>query len=159
MRGYIRPRGPGRWQIRCEAGTTTTGERRQAFKTVYGTKGSAQRELASLVASINNNAYLHPVKSTVGDFLPRWLETYAKGRVTPLTYEKYDEIVRKHLIPKFGHVPLSRLQPEHIQSVYTQWTAAGRLDGKPGGLSPATIAKFHAVLREALQTALKWRML
>lgn len=159
MRGHIRPRGPDKWQLVCETGLSPTGKRRQAFKTFCGSKRAAQRELANLIASINARTFLHPAKTTVAAFLERWLETYARARVTALTFEKYGEIVHKHLIPALGYVVLSRLQPEQIQQLYAQWMTMGRLDGKPGGLSPSTVAKFHAVLREALQTAVKWRLL
>ena len=159
MRGYIRSRGSDNWQIVCEAGIDAAGKRRQAFKTIRGTKRAAQRELAQLIATVSSNSYVHPTKATVADFLRRWLESYSKARVTALTFEKYEEIVDRHLIPAFGHVPLSRLRSEDIQHQYTRWTTEGRLDGRAGGLSPSTIAKFHAVLHEALRTALKWRCL
>lgn len=46
-----------------------------------------------------------------------------------------------------------QLRPEVIRAAYARWLQNGRrTDG--GGLSPATIRKFHTVLRQALQTAL-----
>ena len=159
MRGYIRSRGPDKWQIVCEAGCDGTGKRRQVFKTLRGTKRAAQKELAQLIATVSSNSYVHPTKATVADFLRRWLESYSRARVTALTFEKYEEIVDRHLIPAFGQVPLSRLRSEDIQYRYTRWTTEGRLDGKAGGLSRSTIAKFHAVLHKALRTAVKWRIL
>jgi hypothetical protein len=60
MRGHIRPRGPDKWQLACEAGLSPAGNRRQAFKTFYGSKRATQRELANLIASINTRIFLHP---------------------------------------------------------------------------------------------------
>jgi integrase len=51
---------------------------------------------------------------------------------------------------------LTKLRPEHISQAYAKALANGRRDGS-GGLSPRTVT--HIVLREALQQALRWRML
>ena len=71
---------------------------------------------------------------------------------------RYEEIVRCHLSPRLGHIPLSKLQPLHIQSYYSEALLSGRRRGK-GGLSAQTVLHHHRVLREALQQAVKWLLL
>ncbi len=46
----------------------------------------------------------------------------------------------------------------HIQGYYTQALASGRKDGK-GGLAAKTVIQYHRILRQALQHAVKWRLL
>jgi integrase len=46
----------------------------------------------------------------------------------------------------------------HIQSYYSKALESGRLDGK-GGLSAQTVLHHHRVLHDALQQAVRWRLL
>lgn len=107
---------------------------------------------------MNTGAYVEPSRITLGDYLGRWLEDYARPNVAAKTFERYSEIVRLHLIPSLGHHVLSKLQPLHIQRYYSEALASGRRDGK-GGLSPQTVLHHHRVLREALQQGVKWLLL
>jgi integrase len=59
--------------------------------------------------------------------------------------------VRRHISPKLGGIPLSRLTPAHVQGLY----AALEREGK----SPATRRMAHCVLRRALRDALRWNMI
>src|SRR4029077_19219922 len=60
----------------------------------------------------------------------------------------YAGIVRLHLLPGLGAVPLTRLSPLHVQAVMNQKLEAG--------LSPRRVQYIRAVLRRALGQALKW---
>lgn len=53
---------------------------------------------------------------TLGEYLVSWLNHYAKPNLTPQTYNSYEVIVTKHLIPKLGNIRLTKLQPIHIQT-------------------------------------------
>jgi integrase len=54
------------------------------------------------------------------------------------------------LVPAFGHIPLQKLTPEKIQTVYTQKLKEG--------LAPRTIMRIHSVLRIALENAVRWNL-
>ena len=92
----------------------------------------------------------------LGDFLRQWLRDYATTNVRPRTLEGYRTIIEAHLIPKLGSIALSELQPAHLQAYYAKLLKSGRLDGKPGGLSPRSVLHHHRVLSEALSHAVKW---
>lgn len=94
----------------------------------------------------------------VGQYLIRWLADYAKPNVAPRTYERYEIIVRNHLIPRLGSIPLKDLSPAHIVKAQTYWRESGRVVGK-GGLSPRSCLHNHRVLRQSLDHAVKWRLL
>ncbi len=115
MNGHIRRRGKTSWAIVLDLGHDASGKRRQKWHTVSGTKKDAERELARLLHEMNTGAYVAPSKLTVGAYLERWLNHYAKANVAAKTYERYAEIVRKSLIPSFGHRQLDKLRPMHIQ--------------------------------------------
>ena len=55
-------------------------------------------------------------------------------------------------------LPLTALQPSHIQAYYGRMLESGRLDGK-GGLSAQTVKHHHRVLYEALKHAVKHGLL
>jgi len=61
-----------------------------------------------------------PGKLTVGEYLKRWLIEYARPNTAPKTFRRYEQIVRVHLLPTLGNIPLTKLRPLHIQQVYTQ---------------------------------------
>lgn len=159
MKGHLRRRGPRSWCIVLEMGRDADGKRRQKWHTVHGTKADAQRELVQLLHSVNTGTYVEPARTTVADYLDRWLEDSARSSVAAKTFERYKEIVNLHLKPLLGHHRLPKLQPLHIQSAYLNALRGGRKDGRPGGLSPQTVLHHHRVLHRALEQAVRWQLL
>lgn len=96
---------------------------------------------------------------TVGEYLKRWLKGYAEVQVAPKTYARYEEIITNHILPALGRVTLQGLRPMHLQNFYSTLLQEGRLDGKPGGLSPQTVQHYHRLMRNALQQAVRWQLL
>ncbi len=158
MKGHIRSRGKNSWAVVLDLGKSVGGKRRQKWHVVHGTKKDALREQARLMNSINTGDYVEPTKTTVGDFLRRWLSDYAKVNVAGKTFERYQDIVRNHLEPTIGSLSHSKLQPLHIQTCYSDALQKGRKDGA-GGLSHATVLQHHRILRQPLQHAVKWQLL
>lgn len=141
-----------------ETGKDDKGKRKQKWIPFHGTKREAERELVRLLNDLHSGLLTDPAKMTVADLLNRWLKDCAKLSVTAKTFERYEEIVKNHLIPKLGYIPLAKLRPLDIQKVYTDWLEKGRMDGKKG-LSPATIIQHHRILRKALGQGLKWQLI
>ena len=67
-------------------------------------------------------------------------------------------IIRRHLIPELGSIPLSQLEPRHLQASYSRQRERGRVDGK-GQLSLQTVRYCHSLLAEALGYAVKMGLL
>ena len=84
---------------------------------------------------------------TVGAWLDHWIDTIAARRVRPSTLHRYRQLVANQLRPQLGHHRLDKLQPEHLESLYTHL-----LDG---GLAAATVLQTHRVLSRALKVALQ----
>lgn len=87
-------------------------------------------------------------KETVGQFLERWLQDSAKMSVRPLTFESYDRVVRRHIIPDLGNTQLKKLTPAQVQGLYAKKLEAG--------LSPRSVEYIHSILHRALKQAVKW---
>lgn len=158
MKGSMTQRAPGSWTMRFDLGIAPDGKRKQKTVTFRGTKREAEREMTRLLNEFHNGTLVEPGRLTVGEYLRRWLTDYARGNVGVKTYERYAEIVEKHLIPALGHHPLAKLQPLQIQAYYTQALENGRRDGR-GGLSAQTVLHHHRLLHAALKQAVKWQLL
>ncbi len=89
-------------------------------------------------------------KQTLAQFLTQWLEHTQKERVRPMTYERYEEIIRLHIVPILGRHQLQQLSAQHLQAFY--------IEKRKEGLSPTTITIFHSVLHKALDCALRWNL-
>lgn len=158
MRGHIRERSPGHWAIVLDLRDPVTGKRRRKWHSFEGTKRGAQTEAAKLVAAMDGDTYLEPSKTTLGQYLDRWLE-HIKAQVSPKTYERYAQLVKNQLKPALGGTILTKLKPAAISDAYAKALAGGRLDKREGGLSPRTVGHMHRVLKEALGQAVKWELL
>jgi integrase len=92
---------------------------------------------------------------TLADYLARWL-AHIRTRVRPATYDGYESLVRCHINPALGHLPLRDLHPLHLQDLYTD-----RLTPTPARrpLSPGSVRNLHLVLTQALQQAVRWQLL
>ena len=94
---------------------------------------------------------------TVGEYLDQWLEAVAKPRVRPLTYLSYEMYVREHIKPGLGRIGLRQLTAGDIRRFLAR--LRNRPSRSPGNtarpLSPRTIAHVHAILRNALEHAVR----
>lgn len=157
MQGHITERSPGRWAIVLDQKDEETGQRKRKWHSFKGTKREAQKECARLITEMENGEYVKPSKTTLAEFLERWL-VHVQPNVGPRTHERYTELVRKTIVPLLGAVVVTRLLPEHISSAYVKALSSGRRDGC-GGLSPRTVHHTHRVLHQALSLAVRWRIL
>jgi integrase len=124
---------------------------------LQGGKREAQDECAGLIAKLTGGTYLEPNKTTLAKYLEQWLAD-VRPRVSPKTYERYEQICRKNVAPLLGAVILSKLKPAQISTAWTMALANGRRkDG--GSLSPRTVHHMHTVLKAALAQAVHWELL
>ncbi len=146
MRGSIREKSKGSWQIQIYTGTGPDGKPRRHFETVRGKKGDAQRRLTELLSSLDKGVYTPPGRLTVAEHLHQWLTGYVKTNCSQRTLEGYQSIIETHLIPAFGDVRLKSLHPQAIQNYY------GKACEK---LSARTVHHQHRVLSQSLKYAVR----
>ena len=79
---------------------------------------------------------------TVGELLDRWLDEAVALTVRPGTLASYRYVVRVHLRPALGDVPLASLTAQHVQGFLNAKAASG--------LAPRTVGYLRGVLRQAL---------
>ncbi|MGB9866851.1 MAG: tyrosine-type recombinase/integrase [Bacillota bacterium] len=111
------------------------------------TRAEVQVKIAKALADLQAGTAVLPTKLTVGQWLDCWLEEYKKPSLRPTTFDSYEAMVRCHLKPAIGHIPLKDLRPEHLQRLYNDELAEGT--------SPRTVRYIHAVIHQALRQAVK----
>ncbi len=135
----------GRWCGRYTV-HTADGPKRKA---VYGkTKAEVRAKLTKALAERDSGLVFEAENPVVKSYLERWLEDSVKDSVKQGTYESYEYMVRRHLVPAFGSKRLRNLSPAQVQNLYRQ-----KLDS---GLSRRTVQLIHTTLHKALKQAMKW---
>ncbi len=109
-------------------------------------KVDAERFLASVEHSKATGSYVDPAlaKVTVEEWAGRWLA--GQAHVKPTTLDRYEGIVRKHVLPTWGRVKLANVSHGEVQTWITELSAH---------LSAATVQKVHRVFSLILDMAVK----
>ncbi len=148
MRGSIRVKKPGTWELVVDIGRDPlTRRRRQRSRTFHGTKREAERELRRLVTSVEDGR-LTGTDVVVADLLGRWLEL-ASDQLSPTTIREYRRLVEKRIGPAIGSVPLTKLTTAQLDEFYQALT-------KQAGLAPASVRQIHSIIRRGLRQGVKW---
>lgn len=161
--GNIRKRSDGRWEGRYTAGyDPKTGKR--ITKNVLGKTQTEVRE--KLKAAIEEAKALDLIRAdeyTVATWLRTWYELYAKPNIRPRTADYYHRNIESHVIPRIGDIKLTQLTSRDIQKMYKDLLENGRLreaqKEKNPGLSNATVRGIHMMLHNALDRAVKERLI
>ena len=81
MKGSMREKRPGYWELRAFAGADPlTGQKRYRTRTFRGTKRQASSALAVLVTEVDGGV-VEPKKCTVAELLDAWLDQDRKSVV------------------------------------------------------------------------------
>jgi len=151
VRGYITKRGKG-YRVEIHLGYDPDGKRLRHRKTL-STKKAAEKYLRSKLGELETEGVLREKSlDTFLAYLERWLEVCAKQRVRQRTFESYQASVQRYVTKHpIAQQPISTITPHDIQSLYGQMQA--------NGVGPSGVRKLHAVVRQALDQAVKWREL
>ena len=133
---------------RWAAAVSLDGGRR---KVVYGkTRQEVAKKLTTALKTKEQGLPFTPDRFTVAKYLDKWLEQSAKPKLRLSTYVTYQHYVRAHIVPALGKHPLGKLAPHHVQKFLNERLASG--------LEPRTVQQIHAILRSALNRAVKWQL-
>ena len=91
-------------------------------------------------------------ETTLAEYLTYWLYTFRYVRIRETTQDDYRLTIYRHIIPKIGDIPLSKLSIEDIQAFFNdELTHGNLLTGGP--LSVKTLNNIRGLLSSALQKA------
>ena len=126
-------------------GRDALGKRQRRYATVRGNK-AAQRWLRELLSGIDRGMELPHDKTLMRDWLDRWLAEQVVPHRRQRTKERYENLVERHINPHIGRIELSKLGPEHIQTLES--TLATTMAAK-------TVQLVHTVPSGALRYAMR----
>jgi len=136
------------WQVQIPIGVNPSGQP-QYLRRSFDKRKGAKDYLDDKEAERKSGGVIKPTEDSVGMYLDEWLKT-AQHSLRENTAEWYGQIIEVYLKPNIGNRKLADLQPLAIQRLYD--TLLER------GLSPSTVRKAHSVLHNALEQAVKWRL-
>ncbi len=152
--------------------TTSSGIRKRSF--VYGnTWDEADHKLTELKAMEHGGIPIPDSDATVAEFLAYWLAEEVAPNRRPKTHQSYASAINTHIIPGLGKKKLRKLRTQEVrtwlnrlriecQCCKREWDkrrakprccAAGACCERK--LSPRMVQYVHAVLRNALQHAMR----
>ncbi|NJC70823.1 tyrosine-type recombinase/integrase [Planosporangium thailandense] len=180
-RGEIEVLPSGSLRVRVYAGTDpVTRKRHYLVETVPGGRGAereAERVRTRLLGQVDERRNPR-TRATLDQLLDRWLDVVELEATTRVNYKsKLD----KHVRPVLGRLPLTKLDPETLESFYASLRKCGERCGgrkyvehrkagshectdkcrphKCRGLSASTVRQLHWILSGAFERAVRWRWL
>ena len=161
--GNIRKRADGRWEGRYTVGyDPKTGKR--IIKNVLGkTQAEVKEKMKAAIEEAKALDLIRADEYTVASWLRTWYELYAKPNIRPRTADYYHRNIESHVIPRIGEIKLTQLTSRDIQKMYKDLLENGRLREvqreKSPGLSNATVRGIHMMMHNALDRAVKERLI
>ncbi len=147
LRGQMKQKSAGRWQLRVYIGLDANGKRIYSAKTFEGTTGQAQKELTAMQGKLDRNEYLAPSRLCVRDYFTRWLE--GKIDVSARSQEEYRR--QCGYFDAIGHMKLHEVDVSVLQVVLNGMTSRG--------LSRRTLEYAKAVVHVAFEDAVQQGLL
>jgi integrase len=142
-------RADGRYAVWLELGYVDGKRQKRAL---YGkTKAEALDKYRDAVAAKRDGLPQIDRRSTVAVLFQRWLGEVVKPNRAPRTYDGYLQYAERHILPDLGRIRLMDLTPATVQEWVNRKASSG--------LAPRTVTQLRAILRAALNRAIKWRLL
>jgi len=153
----------GTWAYRLDLGPGLDADgayrsRRQRYKSGFITKALAASALAALSTSLDEGSHVESSRLSVSTYLRQWLD--GRTGLRPTTRESYERYLDRYFVPLLGHVLLRDLRAIDIERAYAEIRSGrGRGVKRKSAISPATVARLHSVLKAALNTAVRRKLL
>ena len=93
MKGSLRQRSPGSWELTVDLGRDQLGRRRRSYHTVRGTKARAQKKLRELLSALDRGAGIPNGRIPLRDWLDRWMDEVVAPNRRQGTKERYRGII------------------------------------------------------------------
>jgi integrase len=148
MRGGLREKSPGVWEVRLEAGRDpVTGRRRQVSRTLRGSKRQAQQHLNALVADADAGR-VSGTSATFKQLTDEWLSRSGPD-LSPTTLRRYRGLLDKRILPPLGSRSIHSIRANDLDRLYQALV-------NEIGLSSGSVRQVHAVIRRAFRQAVRW---
>ncbi|GIO33758.1 site-specific integrase [Paenibacillus albilobatus] len=131
------------WYFVFYTGEIKNGVRERIKRRGFKTKKAAEAAEAETRTSLNKGDYFEPSKTLFKDYIAEWLKN--RRNLSPETVELYENNLRLYINPSLGHIPLSKLNAQHIEDFLTTM--------EEKGLGEWSIKRAFSILNAALNSA------
>ena len=151
MKGSIKQRSPGSWEISVFLGRDDKGKRIRKTETVRGKKADAERRIREILSDMDRGITPAKTNYTLGEWMDKWLENKQVDGIREKTDDRYEEHMRIHIKPGLGRIKLAKLSPKQIREF--------ELNLIIGGKAPVGVVAVHTVLKAALEHAVEMEVI
>ena len=141
------------WSYVLRIPNPDTGKTSPKWVGGFDTRESALLARDEARVALRKRTYIPPSERTLGEFLHTWLHDVHRTQLKPTAFSSYEKMVRVHLIPGLGHIPLTDLRPSDIQRFYSSMLIKPKADGAI--LKPRNAQYAGAILKKALNYAVQ----
>ena len=156
--GMMRKLKRGLWEGRVVIGHKNNGA--PIFKYAYAhTQKELGEQLRALDRTYHGRDLTEDMLLTLGAWLERWSAETLPLSQRASTAENSRRMIQNHIVPHLGQKRLADLTTADIQRLCNALRQGGRLDGKAGGLSETMVLRVCNLLHQALDAAVRARLL
>ena len=159
--GTIRKRSDGRWEARIIIGHKNDGS--PMYKSAFAkTQKSALKQLHQLIDLYRDVDLTEECRMTLGEWMDKWLDEYMIFTVRESTLDSYRCLTENQVKRFIGEKQLSSLTTAELQKFYIKIKKEGRVKPNRDGsyeLADSIVRKIHMMLHEALDTAVRERLI
>ena len=138
------------YQVKIEIGKKRNGKPKYISKT-FARKKDAEVFRRKVLGERQQGLAAQPTKMTVGEYLEKWMETVARPRLRPVSYDSYEGILNLYIYPDLADRLLKGINGLTLQNHYSVLLSKN--------LSPRTIRYAHSIINSAFSQAVKWRLI
>jgi integrase len=140
--GSISQRSNGTWR----AQVSSDGRR---ISKSFHTKTEGLTWLRKMQSEVDRGLDFHGGKILLQEYLEQWLEA-SKVSLRPKTALQYEQVIRKHIAPHIGNIPVNALRLVKVEQFYSTLLQSG--------VGVRTVRIVHAVLHKALEKAVRYQI-
>ncbi|MFI3326669.1 MAG: site-specific integrase [Clostridia bacterium] len=142
------------------------GNRKQKWQTC-ATKAEAQKVKAKIEYEKTCEQFVNPNNQTFEEFVMDWAELYAKSHWQYNTYSSSMGLIKNHIIPIIGNMPIQKIGPRDIEKLYdtlrTKKVSGSKSFNKADEdipcLTSTTIRHVHSIVKCAFDKAVEWNII
>ena len=125
------------------------GKRKQ-LRLSNKSKTLLKKQYLDEINKINQGTFIEPSKESLSEYVDDWLAN-KKSNIRDNTYDIYKYIIDYHIKPEIGHIELKKVNPIHIDKLYSKM--------KADDYSDWTVFKTHTVLAMTFKRAKRYKLI
>jgi len=150
MQGGVRKRGKT-WSYHFYLGMVD-GKKKIKEKGGFRLKGEAQAALNQALNDYENGGYVETSRTLFTEFALEWMNSYVKELRKVSTYNRYNELIKKYLIPILGGMNINDIESYHVEKLLMDAKKANKISG-------STLQSIYTMINTIMNRALKLKII